>query len=465
MRKLNIMPGALLGIALSAAIPAGAQYSEQPWFDDVHPTHIRSVQDPVVRDPGNPATEKLPELALDERLRLEKAADDVAAEAAAEVQRHRYSSGAKLVRARVSQAMDLGQTRYLYYIRELNEQLERRNVLASLGLRQRPHGAITPQQFDAERVLYGNRTVPPAILSMIRREAIEQGKLRDCWFLSTLAVIANEYPYLIPAMITVNEDGSYTVKFPGNPAHPVRVASLPQFSEKAVRQTEYGRWTEVLERAAYQLYPRDIIEGGHDALTLRLLTGADATQFCLAPVRNQPHLSAEGLGQIVVKALDTNQPIILSTNDNDGVGPNQPGPLEPTHSYTVVGYVPANAQHGAQVVLRNPWVNPGVNSGDLPGLTVEPNGRVTMPVTTAHRYFGWLTVASRAVGPANTQTAANVSPPAPAAVTPPTVPADTTNNLVNRNLPAVPQGYINPGGTRMLPSIPHSHIRPRGRQW
>lgn len=169
--------------------------------------------DAIVPDPNSRMD--LPQISVSDKLAIQENAEKVADEAIAYVRRNKKSDAACLIRYAVRNAMRYSRDKYAWYILTLNEKLESNNVLQALGLKQRPHAALTSAQYSAELGLYGQRTLPAAVLSMVGSEAVQQGQLGDCWFLSTLAVVADEHPQLIASMIQVNQDASYTVKFPG----------------------------------------------------------------------------------------------------------------------------------------------------------------------------------------------------------------------------------------------------------
>lgn len=380
------------------------------------------------------------QIGVEQKLRIQKNADDTAAEAAGRVNRHQYSAASKLVRSRVQEALGWDQASYAVFIQELNERLDHLNVLHLLGLHQHPNAALTPVQFQAECELYGNRTLPAAILAMIRPEAIRQGKLGDCWFLSSLAVVANDYPFLIPSYITVNPDGSYLVRFPGNPSQPIHVEPLDASYPGGVQPTSYGRWPEVLERAVAKVYPNEIRNGGPVALAIKVLTGIDTVTWALYPTSAAPQLTPSGLGETVVKALDTNFPILISTKNGD---PSQSAPFLNNHAYSVVGYERPDTENGARVTLRNPWGRLENGASTAMGIVTESDGRFQLPVPALNHYFGWVTVAKSVIIPfTQPQTG-------------------TASNPNGSSLRRVPSTYI-PGGTNqqtVLPPVPRSYIR------
>lgn len=95
--------------------------------------------------------------------------------------------------------------------------------------------------------LYGNAGNP---LQSICPEAVEQGHVGDCFFMSATLSLASKNPQAIRDMIRDNEDGTYTVTFPGAPDRPITI-SKPTPAETAIygASTEHGTWPAVLEKA------------------------------------------------------------------------------------------------------------------------------------------------------------------------------------------------------------------------
>jgi hypothetical protein len=79
-------------------------------------------------------------------------------------------------------------------------------------------------------------------------EGIRQGRLGDCFFVSTLGALIEREPQAIHEMLQVHKDGSIDVTFPG--ADTVRVKPMTD-AEIALTSTagKQGVWINVLERA------------------------------------------------------------------------------------------------------------------------------------------------------------------------------------------------------------------------
>ncbi|MBX9724627.1 MAG: hypothetical protein K2X81_24695, partial [Candidatus Obscuribacterales bacterium] len=86
--------------------------------------------------------------------------------------------------------------------------------------------ARNSENYDSN-LLYANVDEP---LKSITPEAIHQGYIGDCVFEAVLSSMAQSRPALIKEMIKDNDDGTYTVTFPGASDKPVTV-SAPTVAE------------------------------------------------------------------------------------------------------------------------------------------------------------------------------------------------------------------------------------------
>lgn len=431
-RKLKATLAAIASVLLYN--PAFAQS-----FDDPEP-HPAPAPATVQVEPELADLQVLSDDALAKRITAQAAAQRIANEAMAYIQNNKKSLASKRIRAAVRKAMSWPEDPYSDFIAELNEQLERKNVFQHLGLHQRPHAAATPEQYKAELGLYGQRTLLASVLATIGPEAIRQGTLGDCWFLSTLAVVADDYPYLIPSMITVNPDASYTVKFPGNP-HSIHVKALADNSTRPVgaHSTEFGDWPFVLECAATALYPEQMRRGGPPNVALKLLTGVDSSEYSLTSNSYNPVLAGSNLSETLVAALETYQPVMVISHLDGAMARN--------HAFSIIDVVPANEEHSAMVTVRNPWGWPGFRAdvSEMPDIDVGSDGRFTLPITSLPKYFRDVVVPNSSLR-IHSNVTSNSRAPQP----------------VNSELPALQRRYFNNGnGGGALPKVPRSYIRGR----
>ncbi|MBX9771903.1 MAG: hypothetical protein K2X29_11055 [Candidatus Obscuribacterales bacterium] len=231
---------------------------------------------------------------------------------------------------------------------------------------------------------FGGR--PP--LESIRPEAVRQGTEGDCALQATLASMARTNPGAIRDMIHDNQDGTYTVTFPGDRRHPVRVAA-PTDSELAAYGggSEYGTWPAIIERA-YGVHenpnvtvPGDVAAHSgdteeHTRRTMELLTGHHAHDSEVAEM-SDPELQR-------VLARSNRHPVTALVNGDTRWSDNvQPGSgLQGTHAYSVVGYDP----HTHQVTLRNPW-GQGEIGGRGHARDGHDDGTFTMSYEEFRRYI------------------------------------------------------------------------------
>jgi hypothetical protein len=183
-----------------------------------------------------------------------------------------------------------------------------------------------------------------------------QGAVGDCYFVSSLAAVANTHPELLERAVRTNRDGTYTVTLwertqPGKPATPVQVTIDGNFPTRG-GQLEYVAarekkelWPLVFEKA-YAAWKGGYgdIEGGMGANALMALTGATPSFFPvandMAPAEVFAKLEAACAGGGCVVA------------DSKPFGSDVQGIIE-DHTYTVLGVVEQNGQQ--LVKLRNPW--------------------------------------------------------------------------------------------------------------
>ncbi|HEY9716256.1 MAG TPA: C2 family cysteine protease [Trichormus sp.] len=198
----------------------------------------------------------------------------------------------------------------------------------------------------------------------IRPEAIAQGDIGDCFFLSSIAAMAKSDPEKIHEMIK-SAKGGYTVTFPGDKDHPVFV-SAPTEMEQGLGNSpsQYGAWAGVLEKA-YGKYLQehggksDILDpaeaandGGLLSKTLTLLSGekftySKVTEGMRIPF-NDKMISDEDLKSVLSRA--SSEPMCCGTRP--GIKDSE---YPADHAYTVIGFDPKANNGAGDVIVRNPW--------------------------------------------------------------------------------------------------------------
>jgi len=209
-------------------------------------------------------------------------------------------------------------------------------------------------------------------IKSISPEAIKQRSIGDCYFEASLASLAKERPQDIEKMIKDNNDGTYTVTFPGAPDEPI-VVKAPTEAELGVYNaaSEYGIWANVIEKAFGQYRqnhgligllewipgkqehtPTDAAGGGGmaiEAMNLLSPKGSDLS-FCFWN-------SEDDIATEIKEALRDSRMVTCGTpgvSDQERLANGYPA----DHVYSVVGYR-EDAQGHRFVTVRNPWGGEG----------------------------------------------------------------------------------------------------------
>ncbi len=209
-------------------------------------------------------------------------------------------------------------------------------------------------------------------------EDVRQGKVGDCYFMSSLAALAKSNPEAVRQMIRDNGDGTYTVTFhqrrlPWEPGRgefrKVEVTvtdELPLIEGRLAfaafgdsKEKKQELWAALIEKA-YATYRGGygISEGGWPANAMETLTGQNSTS------RPSKHVSLPELANHLAHG-DVIAASTLPDSKNGATGeiPRasagsaliNDGTLKASHSYTVIGVdVDANT-----VTIRNPWGGSG----------------------------------------------------------------------------------------------------------
>jgi hypothetical protein len=218
-------------------------------------------------------------------------------------------------------------------------------------------------------------------LTVIHPSDIAQGATGDCYFLASLASLANTHPEWIQQMIAENPDGSYTVRFfneqTGKAEYvTVRVEDIPRNISGEPRFAKLGDqgelWPAVIEKAYAQwiddrnirdpLWSRlleflgfegksdyKLISGGLPQVAMSQLTGGASTSY-VPPTNFSEELLQSSLKNGDLLTLGTFQ------SDNPAVKGNslylgKDALLVTSHAYYITGY---DSQTG-MVEVCNPW--------------------------------------------------------------------------------------------------------------
>lgn len=196
-------------------------------------------------------------------------------------------------------------------------------------------------------------------VSSIKPDAVQQGQVGDCFFLSAVSALAQSDPESLAKMISKTESGDYKVKFPGAKGKEITVPA-PTETELILYAgaTKHGAWVNMLEKAygillkenpefrppefLDQLPAPDNLDNGGSIEGLAMLTGATPTKFELKP-NNEDGLKA--LSKRLSEAKKNGEIAIAMSVFDDKVKPE----ITPGHAYTVVDF------DENSITIRNSW--------------------------------------------------------------------------------------------------------------
>jgi hypothetical protein len=189
---------------------------------------------------------------------------------------------------------------------------------------------------------------------------VDQFALNDCSFESAVASMASTKAgqKAIAQMITQNNDGSYTVQFPGA-NRPITV------TEQDLKNPALGNsaaWANVLEAASFNIDPQTAEKGASGELIadyMSLLTGHETDGIDLTG-RKETDVAAE------LKKLLAHGAVIEGGDARPGV------PLEQGHAYSILKLT------GDTLTVRNPWGNNVPLKGCQPGVGETQKGVVNL---------------------------------------------------------------------------------------
>jgi hypothetical protein len=202
-------------------------------------------------------------------------------------------------------------------------------------------------------------------LKSITPEAIRQQSIGDCYFSASLAALAKSRPQDIQNMIKDNQDGTYTVTFPGDPDSPVTIKAPTQMELGLYNaSSEHGIWANVIEKAfgeyrkahswtdwtGDRTTPTDAADGGGlNSEAMNLLSPHKSTDQLV-----WAHSDADVQNQIK-EALNDSPPRMVTVgsygkSDTEVLETGYPA----DHAYTVTGYR-EDENGNVFVQVRNPW--------------------------------------------------------------------------------------------------------------
>ena len=227
---------------------------------------------------------------------------------------------------------------------------------------ERAHTGGTDASKEASKSLYGLFKDP---LEAIKTDAcIQPSGIGNCYFVAALASLANVHPERIKNMIQVNDDGTYTVKFPGASSSVTVDKPSKDEIEQVGGATKYGIWPLIVQKA----YGKYCGGGKHD------LDGSDGGSAFSAGVKilSDKGVDYGGIGYMLPlmswKSMDeTLKNAVCPGNKNDAVpvtvstakslfSGNTSDGFVRGHVYSVLDYKHNdNDVKQSLVTVRNPW--------------------------------------------------------------------------------------------------------------
>ncbi len=241
------------------------------------------------------------------------------------------------------------------------------------------------QTMEAKRTLYADEAVP---LKSLNVEAIKQGAVGDCLFLSALASVISVRPNVIVDSIAENENDTYTVTFAGAKDVPIAVAA-PTSAELTLyaKGSVHGIWAPLMEKAYGMLVakrrnlpaviPAENTATRENMKSLDTLTGNPSrweyTQdSCTRALGNcRRTLTENELRSLLTRSFRNRRAIVaaaLKTTEPERGEPLIVG----MHAYSVIGW---DVQKD-EVVLRNPWGVVPLNATHMDLFQFQPGKRL-----------------------------------------------------------------------------------------
>lgn len=202
---------------------------------------------------------------------------------------------------------------------------------------------------------------------------VKQGAVGDCYFVGTLAEIAQESPATIQNMFVVNGDGTYGVRFfqNGNARYVTVDSALPTYSGGYFLYANMGGhasnssnvlWVALAEKAYVQMNESGWLRPAGWGGGINAYSGVEGGMFSDV-TRQVANRAASNMNVMGLSDAATLNNAVTSGKFVGFASTGNPadGRIVGNHQYVVVAY-----NNSSKVVtLFNPW---GINNGSAPGL-------------------------------------------------------------------------------------------------
>ncbi|MFT0174799.1 C2 family cysteine protease [Paraburkholderia mimosarum] len=185
-------------------------------------------------------------------------------------------------------------------------------------------------------------------------ELVAQGRIGDCWLISSLEEIATDDPSLLSSMIGSNGNGTYAVRlYDGkNPFYLTVDGNVASYGAG----TAAGNWVDLMEKAYIEaaadgLLTADgqkrsansysIIDGGQPSVALDAFTGGKSVNYS----------SGAAAYNAVASALENHTGLVVYSSFKDSKGVDGKTNLVSSHAFSVTGIDTSNGDF----IFRNPW--------------------------------------------------------------------------------------------------------------
>lgn len=200
----------------------------------------------------------------------------------------------------------------------------------------------------------------------VSADDINQRQFGDCWFVSSLAAVAQKDPQFIKDGIKQNPNGTISVRVwdkSGNYQWVTMTPDLPTDTNGNPLST-YGNgdtWSAYYEKAFALTYKDENgqsgyggIEGDDPKKSAPFLTGHDGSDLTRSSGFLGLGTSEDKRFSSMKAAFDSGKAVTVSTPDDEGLDKNHPaewgGTYHSNHAYYVRGFTP-----DGKIILGNPW--------------------------------------------------------------------------------------------------------------